>query len=190
MIKYAGSDLPTMQRLSKSYKRIEFKYECWVCLRHNCWPLTFEVSFKANEGIITLFILVKKTELLFLAWYCNEKNLCLSVLPSLLKIVVNLEQIEMSCDMTKPTSAQSYQSLRCPHEETLGTSLPTERTAKTLIRLGGCPGWSESLLGAHSFCWFVVSQPKSEILLKVNKTECWINKLKTSEIVYTRPLMK
>ena len=27
--------------------------------------------------------------------------------------------------------------------------LPTERTAKTLIRLGGCPGWSESSLGAH-----------------------------------------
>ena len=28
------------------------------------------------------------------------------------------------------------------------------RTAKTLIRLGGCPGWSGSSLGAHSFCWF------------------------------------
>ena len=28
------------------------------------------------------------------------------------------------------------------------------RTAKTLIRLDGCPGWSESSLGAHSFCWF------------------------------------
>ena len=28
------------------------------------------------------------------------------------------------------------------------------RTVKTLIRLGGCPGWSESSLGAHSFCWF------------------------------------
>ena len=28
------------------------------------------------------------------------------------------------------------------------------RTAKALIRLGGCPGWSEPLLGAHSFCWF------------------------------------
>ena len=25
---------------------------------------------------------------------------------------------------------------------------------KRLIRLSGCPGWSESLLGAHSFCWF------------------------------------
>ena len=25
---------------------------------------------------------------------------------------------------------------------------------KTLIRLGGCPGWSESLLAAQSFCWF------------------------------------
>ena len=28
------------------------------------------------------------------------------------------------------------------------------RTAKTLIRLGGCPGWSESSLGAQPFCWF------------------------------------
>ena len=45
-------------------------------------------------------------------------------------------------------------SLRCPHEETLGPKLPIERTAKTLIRLGGSPGWSESSLGAQSFCWF------------------------------------
>ena len=38
--------------------------------------------------------------------------------------------------------------------------LSTERTTKTPIRLGGCPGWSESSLGAHSFCWFchVVAQ--------------------------------
>ena len=59
--------------------------------------------------------------------------------------------------MTKPTKwvcAQSDQSRRRPHEETLGTWLPIERTAKTLIRLGGCPSWSESSLGAHSFCWF------------------------------------
>ena len=51
-------------------------------------------------------------------------------------------------------SAQSDQSLRCPHEESLGPYLPIERTAKTLIRLGGCPGWSESSLGAHPLCWF------------------------------------
>ena len=25
---------------------------------------------------------------------------------------------------------------------------------KTLIRLGGCPGWCESSLGAQSLCWF------------------------------------
>ena len=36
-------------------------------------------------------------------------------------------------------SAQSDQSLRCPHEETLGPWLSLERTAKTLIRLDGCP---------------------------------------------------
>ena len=27
-------------------------------------------------------------------------------------------------------------------------------TEKTPIRLGGCPGWSESSLGSHSFCLF------------------------------------
>ena len=74
----------------------------------------------------------------------------------------------MSRDMTKPTkwvcakrrlrsawaSAQSDQSLRCLHVEILGPKLAIERTAKTLIRLGGDPGWSESSLGAQSLCWF------------------------------------
>ena len=40
-------------------------------------------------------------------------------------------------------------SARCPPEAKLGPKLPTERTAKTLIRLGGCPGWAQ-----RSFCWF------------------------------------
>ena len=31
------------------------------------------------------------------------------------------------------------------------------RTAKTLIRLGGCPGWSESALGAGPLVGFLVS---------------------------------
>ena len=44
-------------------------------------------------------------------------------------------------------SAQSDQGQRCLPETKLGPKLPTECTAKTLIRLGGCPGWSESSLG-------------------------------------------
>ena len=36
-------------------------------------------------------------------------------------------------------SAQSDQGQRCPPEAKLGPKLPTERTAETLIRLGGCP---------------------------------------------------
>ena len=32
--------------------------------------------------------------------------------------------------------------------------LPFERLAKTLIRLGGCPGLSESSLGTHVLSWF------------------------------------
>ena len=31
----------------------------------------------------------------------------------------------------------SNESFRCPHDESLGPSLPNERTTKTLIRLGG-----------------------------------------------------
>ena len=44
-------------------------------------------------------------------------------------------------------SAQSDQSLSCPHEEALGTRL-SERTANQLwLRLGRFSGWSESSLG-------------------------------------------
>ena len=74
----------------------------------------------------------------------------------------------MSRDMTKPTkwvcaqrrlrsawaSAQSDQSLRCALNGKLRTQFFFMRTAKSLIRLGGCPGSSESSLGAQSFCWF------------------------------------
>ena len=47
-------------------------------------------------------------------------------------------------------SAQSDQSLRCALNGQLRTPAFLMRTAKTLIRLGGCPGWSESSLGAHA----------------------------------------
>ena len=81
---------------------------------------------------------------------------------------INVCTEHVSHDTTKPTkwlcarrrfrsawaSAQFDQSLRCPHEESLGPSLPIKRTAKILIRLGECPGWSKSSLGAQSFCWF------------------------------------
>ena len=52
------------------------------------------------------------------------------------------------------TSTQSDQSLRCPHEGSLGPELPTEHTGKTLIRLGVCPGWSGIRLVHMPFCWF------------------------------------
>ena len=84
---------------------------------------------------------------------CPSK--CLTAKGSLLYII-------MSLCITKPTkwcasSEDSDQaghptsqiSLRCPREERLGSLLSFERRAKTLIRLGGCPGWSESSLGAQ-----------------------------------------
>ena len=76
-------------------------------------------------------------------------------------------------------SDQPDQSLRCPHEESLGPYPPNERTAKTLIRLGRCPGWSESLLGAHSLCSFCyVAAQMSCIMRKGIITLCSLISLK------------
>ena len=47
------------------------------------------------------------------------------------------------------TSAQSDQSLRCPHEDTLHPCLSKMWPVKILIRLRECPGWSESSLGVY-----------------------------------------
>ena len=69
-------------------------------------------------------------------------------------------------------STQSDQSLRCVLNVELKTQCFFIRTVTTLIRLGGCPGLSESSLGEHSFYWFcyVVAQifPISNIALNPN----------------------
>ena len=46
---------------------------------------------------------------------------------------------------------------------------------KRLTRLGGCPGWSESSLGAESFCWFCheVAQMWKFITGKATIWEFW-----------------
>ena len=58
-------------------------------------------------------------------------------------------------------SAQSDESLRCALNGQLRTQAFFMWTAKT-DQTGGCQNWAESLLGAHSICWFchVVAQLK------------------------------
>ena len=115
----------------------------------------------------------------------------------------------MSHDMAKPTkwvyaqqrlrsawaSAQSDQSLHCALNGYLRTQSFFMRTEKTLIRLSGCPGWSGSSLGAHSFCWFchglavqLIYDPLGHIL---NRRECH-KYLENNEFVRTseRPYPK
>ena len=48
--------------------------------------------------------------------------------------------------------------------EALGPKLPREHTAKTLIRLGGCPGWSESSLGAQVMLLVLSCTGSNEVL--------------------------
>ena len=57
----------------------------------------------------------------------------------------------MSRDTTKPTKWVCAQRRLRSAWASQGFFM---RTAKTLIRLGRCPGWSEVSLGAQPFCWF------------------------------------
>ena len=57
-------------------------------------------------------------------------------------------------DSDQPGHPPCLISLRCAFHGKLRTQAFFMRTVKTLIRLGGCPGWSESSQGANSFCWF------------------------------------
>ena len=64
-------------------------------------------------------------------------------------------------------SAQSDLSLRCLHKESLGPKVHIERTAKTLIRLGGCQT-DLSFRMAHShFVGFVMSRLKFNLGLLI-----------------------
>ena len=48
-----------------------------------------------------------------------------------------------------------------------------------LIRLGGCPGWSVSSLGAHSFCWFCnVTAQLSLCVTPVHQNKVYIPTIK------------
>ena len=137
-----------------------------------CRVILPDISVLSLKKVITWI-----TGLFFECWGCLDKMNDTEQPQGIENASTGKDQEQMSRDMTNPTkwlcvqrrlrsawaSAQFDQRLRCLHEEALGPPLPSERTAKTLIRLGGCPDWSEPSLDANSFDWFchVVAQLSS-----------------------------
>ena len=99
---------------------------------------------------------------------CGTKTILIELMTKLLNQFI-LQHFDtsiksMSCCTTKPTkwlctqrrlrsawaSTQSDQSLRCALNGQLRTQAFFIRTAKILIRLGWCLGWSESPPGTHA----------------------------------------
>ena len=70
-------------------------------------------------------------------------------------------KLHMSRLMTKPTKWH-VRTAKTQISLSILTKAFFMRTAKTLIRLGGRPGWSESLLGAHAIL-FVLSWGGSRV---------------------------
>ena len=122
---------------------------CWYQDTHKL--LWFSLHSPIACGILSLFglwlQLFVRNIMLFSEWeslvmwcetkeqYDNELLSCLMTKPN--KWPLRPAKIQISLSIR-----QSDQSLRCPNEETVGSQQPIERTTKTLIRLGGCPGWS------------------------------------------------
>ena len=57
-------------------------------------------------------------------------------------------------DQPRHPPSLTDRSLRCALNGYLRTHFFFIRITKSLIGLGGCQCWSESLLGEQSFCWF------------------------------------
>ena len=108
-----------------------------------------------------------------LTWqmFLHEKNVILIIEPPHDK--TNKTACAPSKDSDQPGHPPSLISLRCPHEESLGPKLPSECTVKTLIRLGGCPGRSESSLGAYAIS-LVLSRGSSIRHAETEKQIRWV----------------
>ena len=78
-------------------------------------------------------------------------------------------------------SAQSDQSLRYPHEDTLYPWLSKMYPVKILIRLRECAVWSESSLGAHEWSyvfWHMLISPRETLQVKIDSpTYFWLSQL-------------
>ena len=93
-------------------------------------------------------------------WKTENHNLQMFTPMTKIYILYRVFKDKMSRLMTKtmkwhvrPASAQSDQSLAVHMKKAWVLSYPLS-AQRRLIRLGGCPGRSESLLGARSFCKF------------------------------------
>ena len=109
----------------------------------------------------TAILLVLSCRGSFVLLYCNSMQLLILCFSWTFFIFFCVPQIftikdfepphektnKMACAPSKDSDQPGHQpsliSLRCPHD-----------AREESDRLGECPGWSESSLGAHSLCWF------------------------------------
>ena len=105
----------------------------WVHIRYICHTIHDDACRPNNLKIFTLPITSHRIIIWFSKWKKNiPSDICVK------------RRLKSAC-----ASAQSDQSLRSPHEESLHPWLFKMRPRKILIWLRECAGWSESLLGTH-----------------------------------------
>ena len=125
------------------------------------YPRTFHNSSSFELAFKSITFRIYECQAESLSWVFFLKDTFMKYIYSYKLHVYELRHDKINKVSVRPAKTrsawafvQSDQSLCCLHEESLGPFLPIECTVKTLIRLAGCPGWSESSLGTHSLCWF------------------------------------
>ena len=84
--------------------------------------------------------------------------------------ILYVRQEKTQINLHRPTRVQ------CPPEDALDLRLPTESPAKTLVRLRGFTGWSESSMKAHVVLYRKCCAP-AHVVFILNK-RCNVNNIK------------
>ena len=118
-----------------------------------CWGLkSWKINAKFRQNFLMTFVLAPQYILVLVYWFRKTYR----------NIFVGLLQPYLSHLMTKPTKwhvcpcAPSEDSGQPGHPPSLIRvfAVPMKKAWVLSYPLSGWPGWSESSLGAQSFCWF------------------------------------
>ena len=156
-------------KIYQYWAQTKFRHQLRAMNEKNCSNIQIYIMSVPMhiQNLIEIYKLIHKILSINKILMSNSHNLTAYL--SCLMTKTNKMACTHSEDSDLPGHPPSLISLRCSHQESLCPFLPIECTANTLIRLGGCPGWSESSLGTvillvlswgGSFCLLVKKSVK------------------------------
>ena len=132
---------------------------CWFC---HAAHLECQAKIDQFAWLVRMIRVLQSTHMIMLVLSCSNSVICICILyvhvAERKRWAATWQNQQSECAPSKdsdqpghPPSLIRVFAVYMKKAWVLSYPLSAQRR---LIRLGGCPGWSESSLGAHSFCWF------------------------------------